>query len=147
MSSRLSGKLNKALTIILLIAILGAIGGIIYLVRVGEGETFTGFYVLNVAGKAYDYPVEMAVGEKETVMLGIANQEGEAATYAVEIRIDGVKTEELEPIYIENGNRWERVVSFEAMKPGAQQKVEFLLYKDAQAAVYEDVYLWIDVTE
>ena len=145
MSNRPFGKLNRALSFLLLIAILGAIGGGVYLVREGTGETFTEFYVLNVRGKASDYPSEVVAGEPAEVMLGIVNREQETITYNVEIRIDGVKTGTLGPVSLEHGSRSEQIVSFTAEKPGAHQKVEFQLYKQGQTGVYETLYLWVDV--
>jgi uncharacterized membrane protein len=99
-------RLNKALTVILVVAILGSIGTLIYTVAFPKvGERFSEFYILGLNGKAEQYPSNFLVARdnfsvistrygdavapiKENygrVILGIVNQEQQPTVYAVEI--------------------------------------------------------------
>ncbi len=81
---------NKVLSIVLIAAILGAIGSIGYVMTVPKvGEDFTEFYILGLEGKAADYPKELKVGEEGKVIVGIVNYEHETVGYQVVVRIDG----------------------------------------------------------
>jgi len=113
--------LNKALSVILAVAILGAVGTLIFTVAHPKvGEKFTEFYILGYNGKAADYPsqftwdaagqkpVSVRYGDNDTavdvnesfaqVTLGIINQEQENTTYTVEIQIDNQTV----PIHYDN---------------------------------------------
>jgi len=66
-------------------------------------------------------------------------------SYRLEIRIDGEQKRNLEPIVLNNEQKWEEIVTFTADKTGEEQKVEFLLYKLGQTEVYDSLRLQIDV--
>ena len=143
------GIWDKTLSIFLLIAILGAFATVGYVIAVPKvGEPFTEFYILGLEGKAINYPVELAVGEEGRVIVGIINQERETASYQVEVRIGGEKNNEVGPIVLEHGQRWEGEISFVPQVPSENQKVEFLLYKNGEAEpCFEPIHLWVDVTQ
>ena len=63
---------DKVLSIVLVTAILGALGMLIYVVAVPKtiGE-FTEFYILGLGGKATDYPQRLVVGDEGKVITGI----------------------------------------------------------------------------
>ncbi|MCX6650728.1 MAG: DUF1616 domain-containing protein [Methanomassiliicoccales archaeon] len=50
-----------------------------------DEEGFTEFYVLNENGNAYDYPTSVGLGNNTSIIVGIANREGQAVNYTVEI--------------------------------------------------------------
>ena len=80
--------------------------------------------------------------------MGIINNEHEIASYRVVIKINGVKNNEVGPIVLDNGEKWERGATFVPQVAGKNQKVEFLLYKDRDIEpCFEPLHLWIDVTE
>jgi len=54
------------------------------LVTPSIGESFTEFYLLGPTGKAAEYPTTVAVGERGTVIAGIANHEHEQIEYTLE---------------------------------------------------------------
>ena len=90
------GTLDKVLTSILVLAILGAIGTIGYAVATPQvGERFTEFYVLGLEGKAIEYPTGLKLGEEWRGIVGIVNQEQETVSYLVEVTIDGIRSEEI----------------------------------------------------
>ena len=143
------GAWNRALFIILVVAILGAAGTLGYLIAApGVGETFTEFYILGLDGKAADYPEEIMVGDEGKVIVGIVNHEHEVVSYRIEVRIDGTKNNEVGPLVLDNEQKWEEIVSFTPDRAGDNQKVTFFLYKSGEAEpCLEPLHLWIDVTK
>lgn len=79
-------KMDRALSVILILAILAAIITTIYVIAVPkEGEHFTEFYILGPGGKAADYPTSFAAGSNQSVIIGIGNHEYRDLTYTVEV--------------------------------------------------------------
>lgn len=146
---RLSGTVgDRALTIILAVAMLGALGTLGFAIAKPKvGEKFTEFYILGSSGKAADYPRELKLNETGTVIVGIINRQQAAMTYRVEVQIDGIKVNGLGPVVLENDGKWENTVSFTPYKTGVDQRVDFLLYGDGanQAAPMQSLHLWINV--
>ncbi len=133
---------DKVLSIVLIAAILGAIGTVGYVIATPKiGEKFTEFYVLGLEGKAMDYPREMAVGEEPRVIVGIVNREHETVSYQVEMKMDGVKNNRVELLVLGQDEKWEKEVSFTPNRIGDKQQVEFLLYRRGQTEVYQETYL------
>lgn len=145
--ARLS-NLDRVLSVVLVLSVLAAIGAVAYMVaapRAGEG--FTEFYVLGLEGDVEHYPGDLAVGEEATVTLGIVNNEGEETSYRIEVTIDGVENGEVGPLVIADEDKWEEKVSFFPQEAGDNQKVEFLLYKNAETEPCDTLWLLIDVKE
>lgn len=143
-----ANRLDKTLSIILVLAILGALGTVGYIIAKPKvGESFSEFYILGLEGQAADYVKELVVGEEGKMMVGIINQEHEVASYRLEVRINGVLSNEVEGVTLEHDEKWENEVSFTPEVAGEDQKVEFLLYKQGQTEAYRMLRLWIDVTE
>lgn len=97
---------DRALTIILLIAILIAIVSLIYVITLPKtSETFTEFYLLGPNGKAEGYPHNLTTQENATIIIGIANHENHPVNYTIEIwlvnqtTITNNQTKENETIY------------------------------------------------
>ncbi|WP_148882961.1 DUF1616 domain-containing protein [Thermococcus aciditolerans] len=149
-----SSKLDKALTVILIIAIITSIGTLAYVVTHPKpGEAFTEFYILGPGGIADDYPTELFAGENGTVIIGIVNHEHRNVTYYVQIWLVNLTWDNTTnttlihemypmpgwfnvtlpnvPVNIE-GNwtpQFETNYTFRIDKPG-QWQVWFLLFKD-----------------
>ena len=144
----MTGRLNKAFSIILMVVIVCTIGALVYVVTVPEvGETFTEFYLLGLEGKAEDYPEELVAGEEASVVVGIVNREGEDMSYWFEVVIDGERNKHVGPVELAYEEKWEQEVSFAPDRVGDDQKVEFLLYKMGESEPYLELYLWVDVKE
>lgn len=143
------GAWDKVLSVVLVVAILGALGTLGYVIAKPKvGERFTELYILGMGGKAEDYPQELTIGEEGKVIVGIINREHERVSYHVEVMIDNVKNNEVGPIELEHDEKWEGIVVFTPNEPGEDQKVEFLLYKNGGAEPsVESLHLWIDVME
>lgn len=79
-------KIDRLLTIFLLLCIIITISLVIYAVFVPkQGEQFTVFYVLGPNHLAYDYPLNLSIGENATVILGIVNHEHSIMNYSLEV--------------------------------------------------------------
>lgn len=143
------GAWDKVLSVVLVVAILGALGTLGYVIAKPKvGERFTELYILGMGGKAEDYPQELTIGEEGKVIVGIINREHERVSYHVEVMIDNLKNNEVGPIELEHDEKWEGIVVFTPNEPGEDQKVEFLLYKNGGAEPsVESLHLWIDVME
>ncbi|NJE05677.1 DUF1616 domain-containing protein [Thermococcus sp. M36] len=151
-----SSRLDKALTIILIVAILTSIGTLAYVITHPKpGEAFTEFYILGPEGKAADYPTELKAGQDGTVIIGIVNHEHRNVTYYVQIWLVNLTWDNTTntttihkmypmpgwfnvtlpnvPVNIE-GNwtpQFETNYTFSIEEPGKWQ-VWFLLFKDTQ---------------
>jgi uncharacterized membrane protein len=77
--------LDRALSVILLVAIIAAVATTVYVIVVPkEGEKFTEFFILGQNGKAADYPSRLLVGENASLSIGIGNHEYRNISYTVE---------------------------------------------------------------
>ncbi len=135
--------LTLSVAVIALALLLGFRFGVLGGSRVGEA--FTEFYVLGPGGKAEGYPKRLLPGQPAKVILGIINHEEQATQYSIQI---GAGTEQLQtrgPITIGNGETWEGQVSFVPPRPGKRVKVEFVLFKNGNAAPYRSLHLWLEV--
>jgi uncharacterized membrane protein len=143
------GALDKVLSIVLVLAILGALATLGYVIaRPKVGEKFTEFYVLGPGGGAQNYPKELKLGEKGTVIVGVINHEYETVTYRVEVRIGGVTSEEAASFTLKSEEESEFSVEFVPQTVGQNQEVEFLLYKNGELDPdIKPLHLWIDVVE
>ncbi|MFC2010972.1 DUF1616 domain-containing protein [Chloroflexota bacterium] len=135
---------DRVLSITLVLAILGALGMLIYVVAAPVEEKFTEFYLLGLSGEAKDYPSQLMAGEEGKVIVSIINREQETVTYRVGVRIDGVISNEAGPVTLEHGEKWEETVGFTPDRAGDKQKVEFLLYSQAESEVYQRLHLLVD---
>jgi uncharacterized membrane protein len=142
------GRFDRALSVILAISIIAAIGTLIYVVATPKtGERFTEFYILGADGTASDYPKVLTVGENAEVIVGITNHEGENTSYQVRININGTQVKEIGPMTLSNEQKWEGNVSFAPAKAGDNQKVEFLLYNSSVAPEpYLETHIWVNVS-
>jgi uncharacterized membrane protein len=169
-------KLNKTLNIIMIIAVLGIIGTLIYAIAKPKiGEKFTDFYILGINGQAADYPTDftfnsdmqvisvqygqdtVAIPEKwGQLVVGIVNHEQQHAIYTVMMQIDGTpvkilyqgdSVQNLGPIDLASGEQWMHELDIVPQHTGNNQEVELFLYKDGGTKAYLNLHLWINVTQ
>jgi uncharacterized membrane protein len=141
-------KPNKALIILLVVALVASIGSIVYFANMPKlGDRFTEFYILGPEGKANNYPKEIVLGESAEIFIGIVNHEGKPVSYRVVLAIDGVLNREVHVGMLSDGAEWEEKISFIPKQSGKQQKLELNLYKDTSSQPYhkEPLRLFIDV--
>lgn len=102
--------MDKALTIVLVFSVIGAIGVLVYVVASPKTpEKFSEFYILGSEGMAANYPRSLVLGESTTVTLGIVNKEHQDTVYQVAVTIDGEKVQDIRPVNLahkENGRVW-----------------------------------------
>ena len=168
--------LNKTLNVILIVAILGAVGTLIYTVAKPKvGEKFTEFYLLGINGTAADYPTDFVLNSNSDVVsvqygtntpavsenwgrltLGIVNHEQQNTTYTVIMQIDGKQVgipfqggivQNLGPIVLAPEAKWEQEIGIVPQHTGENQEVELLLYKDNGTEPYLTLHLWVNVTQ
>ena len=140
---------KKVGSIILVLVILSVIGMIVYTIASPKfGQRLTESYILGSEGKAADYPTEVVVGETYNVIMGIVNHDHERVTYRLEVRINGVKNNEVGWITLEQDEKWEQEVSFIPKKTGENQEVEFCLHRNGEVElILPPLRLWIDARE
>lgn len=156
------GAWDRVLSVVLVIAILGALGALYYIIAAPKveleildytivaperEESLTKFYILGLSGEATDYPDQLVVGEGGSVIVGISNQEGETVGYRLEVRINGVRNNEVGAVVLEDEQEWQEEVSFVPQVAGENQKVEFLFYKQGQDETYQTLHFYVDVIE
>lgn len=138
--------LDRVLTVLLVVAILGTIGTLVYVVQTPKiGEQFTEFYILGEGGKAENYPRALVVGEEAKVTAVIVNHEQKTMEYRVRVTVDGKQVQDISPIILANEEKWEQEVTFTATRVGENQRVEFQLYQGADGQLEHTLRLWIDV--
>ncbi len=161
------GRLDKALTIILIITIFLSIAALVYvIVTPKQGEKFTEFYILGPGGKAYDYPTSVQAGNSSTVIVGVVNHEYALVNYTMSISINNTPVNNttlneksdidfpfIYPIMSMNltllhNKTWEKPVSYVLNHTGDRQKLEFLLYREGNfTSSYRDLHLWVNVSQ
>jgi uncharacterized membrane protein len=140
-------RLDRALTVVLILAVIGSAVTVAYVVaKPKTNDRFTEFYILGPEGKAQDYPQKLVLGQKGNVIWGIANHEGKTMVYRAEITIDGETVSTIDSITLQSKKKWEQLIDLTPTKVGDKQEVEFLLYIQTSAEPYRTSHLWIDVT-
>lgn len=167
------GVYNQSLFLVLIVLVLGASALLGYnIVATDRGESFTEFYVLGLNGKAQDYPTEIIldggqvsgvrygaandinISERAKVTLGIVNHELQNKEYFLRVTIDseplafnyqGKNINQLGPLVLQPGEKWEQEIGLAAQNPGNDQKVEFWLFKNDINTVEHSLNLWINV--
>ena len=87
------------------------------------------------------------MGEEGRVLVGIVNHEYQMTEYRLVVAVSGSNSEQIGHLVLEHEEKREQQISFTPKTAGAQQKVEFLLYKENEVKPCAMVYLWLDVKE
>ncbi len=168
-------KLNKLLSITLIVFILGALTVLGYTaVSPGNGEKYTELYILGLNKTAQNYPTGFIMNggrvtqvgysaerfnvnsEWGKITLGIVNHEYDEVAYLLTMTIDGEPTgiiynsgsvNQLGPINLAHGEKWEQEIGFAPQHTGENQKVEILLYKNGEISPDNSLNLWINARE
>ncbi|ODV48884.1 putative membrane protein [Methanohalophilus euhalobius] len=147
--SESQSRLDKALTLILVISILASVVTLIYVVVTPkQGEQFTEFYILGPGGMADDYPVNYTLGDSGKVIIGVVNHEYEDVNYTIDIQLENQSLQTIQEVNLEHNQTWEQPVTITPPFQGTDMKLQFLLYKDGNyTESYRDLHLWINVSE
>jgi uncharacterized membrane protein len=165
------GVLNKLLFVSFIISIIVTLGVVSYVAVSPRVEAaFTEFYILGLNGEAQAYPevfslesgdvarVEYGDGsyvfnEPGMVTLGIVSHEKQRASYYVLVNIDGEQisinynggvVSRIGPVELAEGEKWEKKIGFAPQYIGDNQKVEFLLFKEADSVPISSLHLRIN---
>lgn len=143
-------RLDKALTVVLVLSILLSVATLIFvIVTPKEEEHYTKFYILGPGEKADNYPTKLVLGQNGTIIVGIVNHEYRPINYTLEMRLENKSLPLLESqrhISLTHNETWEEPVTFTPHFEGKNMKLEFLLFNDTDASVpYRNLHLWIDV--
>lgn len=167
-----SSRLDRALSAILLLAIIAAVATTIFVIVVpNEGEKFTEFYILGEKGKAADYPTDLYAGRAASVIIGVGNHEYRNVTYLVELhyvdqefdpatntsRILSMERLEAFPVTLAHNTTYQQSHTFLVNSTEGNQ-LKFLLFmeKSPPESVtgadrinlsYRDLHLWVRVRE
>jgi uncharacterized membrane protein len=165
-----STRTDRILSVILLLAILAAVGTTIFVIVVPrEGERFTEFFILGGKGMAADYPERVLVGRNNSMFIGIGNHEYRTVNYTVETyllamhfdevtntsRIDSMDPLSRFSVPVADNQTVTLPYFFVVPGPGFN-RIEFLLFNETvpDGSVtgmnrinlsYRDLHLWITV--
>ena len=145
-------KLDRALTIILILSILMSVATLEYVILTPkEGEHFTEFYVLGPQGIADNYTTDYTLGQSGTMIVGVVNHEYRPVNYTMQVKLENQLLplpENLQHITLDHNETWEETVTFTPPLVGQDMKLEFLLFNETDKTTpYRDLHLWINVNE
>lgn len=165
-----SSRLDRTLSVILMVAIIAAIAATVYVIVVPkEGEKFTEFYILGEKGKAADYPRTLVTGTEYMVIIGVGNHEYRNVSYTVEChvmnmtfdaltntsRVNAMERLDRFTLTLPHNSTIERRWNFFAPDNG-YNRIQFLLFNETVpgegvagegriAASYRDLHLWVEI--
>ncbi|MCU0632999.1 MAG: DUF1616 domain-containing protein [Methanolinea sp.] len=165
-----SSRLDRFLSVVLLLAIIAAVATTVYVVVVPkEGEKFTEFYILGGEGKAADYPTDLREGQAESIIIGVGNHEYRNVTYVVELHLVNQEFDPVTntssvlsmerlaafPVTLAHNTTYQERHSFSVNATGSNQ-LKFLLFMDQSPPdsvwgadrinqSYRDLHLWVRV--
>jgi uncharacterized membrane protein len=162
-------KLDYALTVLTVVAVLGAVASAGYAVTGPRaGSTFTEFYLLteDSSGEltASDYPTEFTRGEPQELVVGITNQEHEPVSYTVIVQLQRVTPtgDSSTVLEVERLNRFETRLDHDEtwrqshqVTPaiaGTRLRLTYLLYRGSPPSnptidnAYRETHLWINAS-
>ncbi len=165
------GKFDKALSIILIVAIVVAVLTTVYVIAFPkDGEKFTEYYILGADKMADDYPEKFAAGTSQFVWIGIGNHEYRNVNYTVETLLLNAEWDNTTnssvihasapldrfDVFVADNTTYLEPYNF-SVGSTAYNRLEFLLYNETvpaasataeekMAAAYRDLHLWIKVT-
>jgi uncharacterized membrane protein len=144
------GRLDTALTVVLLLSIMMSIILLAYVVMMPRHvDTFTEFYLLGPDGKAEGYPIGLTLGETGTVTVGVANHEQRDVVYDLAVLLnDSGNTSQLhaEKLLLQDNQTRERAINITPDRAGRNMTLDFLLYADNRTAPYRELRLWVNVS-
>jgi uncharacterized membrane protein len=141
-------RMDIMLTMVLIFMSILTIVTIFYTITMPKtGEKFTEFYVLNTDRKADNYPKNLTLNSPTALLTGVTNNEYYRTNYTVDVVIDKdiLATEKL---VLNQGDTWEKNITFVPDKIGTDMKLELLLFKesDYNNTPYRKLDLWINVS-
>lgn len=164
--------IDKILTIGIVVMLVASVVVLAWAVTTPRvGERFTQLALLGPDGKATDYPGNLTIGERATVLVSVTSYEHEVRSYTLLIILTSLEdnstgvgsydinwsgTNDLSPnmgiaqnFSLEHLDDYNQTFNFTVTSSG-EWKLQFLLYLDddplTQLDYYREVHLWLDVT-
>jgi uncharacterized membrane protein len=109
------------------------------------GDRFSEFSILGSNGKLADYPVNLTLGEKGKVILGITNHEYETVAYKINISLNNQTIKTFEKISLKHEMSWTQNFTFTPEITGEKLSLDFHLYKEGTDEPYRALKLWVNV--
>jgi uncharacterized membrane protein len=143
-------KINKWLAILLSAAILLLLIVIIFLaLSPHEQDKFTEFYILNVNGKAANYPRQVKLGDQVEVIVGVINHENKRMSYKITLKNGDAEIGAFETGILQANDKWENKINFTMNKTGKNQKINFYLFvaNEPSPHIEDPLTMIIDVAQ
>jgi len=141
---------DKLLSVIFVLSIVALVSTLGYtLAFPNPGEPFTEFYILGTNGTIGSYATQYTLGEQQPVTVGIVNHEQQDMSYQLVVRLNDTNTSTVlysENLSIANNQTWQKVLNLTPDRTGNNMTMEFLLYRENQAAPYRETYLPVTVS-
>jgi uncharacterized membrane protein len=138
-------RLDKALSVLLVLAILSTFGMIGYVRAFPKVEQFTEFYILGPDGKMGGYPTALTVGRQAQVTVVVVNHEQAAVNYFVQVKTGDYLQSTIQPIVLNNRQELEKPVVFAFYAPHDSAEVQFLLFRQGDTTPYRSLHIWVNV--
>ena len=141
-------KIDRILTVILVISIIMSVSVLAYVVVTPkQGEKFTEFYILGPEGMADNYPINFSVGQTGNLIVGVVNHEYETVNYTVDLILANETLKSLR-LQLKHNGTWEQDVEFTPDHIGNNSKLILFLYRnDNFTEPYRSLHLWLDITD
>jgi uncharacterized membrane protein len=166
-----SSRVDRILSVILIISVIIAIATSIYVIAVPkESEHFTEFYILGERGRAADYPDQVVTGTLYPMFIGVGNHEYRHVAYTIEswatfteydIATNSTSILAMDPLdrrsILVSHNETQVIPWNLSLDTTGYNRVEFLLFnesvpgpevsgRDRIDAAYRNLHLWINVS-
>jgi len=113
---------------------------------IGQGDTYTEFYVLGPDGSASEYPENTSVGETAIIRVGIGNFEAQKLTYTLIIRRNQT-TFVTRKVTLDPQEQWEEPVDVTFESVGSKRlQLELYLGETTRGEPYRSLRLFVKVT-
>jgi uncharacterized membrane protein len=143
-------RVDKLLSVILVLSVVALALTVGYsIVFPNPGEPFTEFYILGTNGTIGSYATQYKLGEQKPVTVGIVNHEQQGMSYELVVRLNDTNKSTVlyaENLSIADTQTWQKVINLKPDRTGSNMTMEFLLYRDNQAAPYRETYLPVTVS-
>jgi uncharacterized membrane protein len=137
---------NKSAASVAGLAILSSIVLLVYSIATMKTNGFTEFYLLDSWGDIRSYPKDVVLGERATVILGIVNREGKPMDYDIKVTSNGKPGFNYQ-VALATDEANEKEIELVFGEKGANQKTEFVLYRNDQEGPYITLALTVSVEE
>ncbi len=131
------GRLNRALSVCLIVAVAVAAGSLGYAISTPKlSESYTEFYLAPAEDGTEGYPTEISLGESLNLTVVVVNHEQAPGSYRIRVDVDGASHGWLETGIIDPEGEWQEAVRITPLARGENQKVQLYLYAGADTEPY-----------